>query len=105
MNEFATRFTDDNVLDLVIMNDDLCFHKAVFIDPGAVISRSTGKRSFAMPTWTYNPPTENYPMKVEVNCPVCYKKYPEASKRLRKEIQQFYKDLNTKENIELCDVC
>jgi hypothetical protein len=67
------------ILDLVIMNDDLCFH--ALTDLG-----SRQFTSFALPEGIIIPPTDEKELDAIVRCPVCKKQYPEASKRFKKEM-------------------
>lgn len=82
MNEFASRFSPKFITDLVLMNDDLCIHNADF----NVRHRC---EAFPIPTFIFTPATKNKEMEVYVQCPICYRKYPEAAARLEKEIRTF----------------
>lgn len=69
------------ILDLVIMNDDLCFH---------TLTGPDGQRrlSFVMRDSIVIPPTDKKEMDVFVRCPICKRPYPEAAKRFKKEMEQ-----------------
>ncbi len=82
MNEFASRFDSKFVTDLVLMNEDLCFHKAEF-------PVHQKEMAFAIPIFVFVPPSKDKEMEVYIQCPICYRKYPEAAARLEKEIRSF----------------
>lgn len=87
MNEFASYFNDDKMLDLVLMNDKLCFHETIF--EGSIL-----KKSFCMPNFIFRPPTDEFEMEVSIECPICRKNYPEATERIKKQIEEFYERQN-----------
>ena len=74
-----------NALDLVIMNEDLCMHSAIFKD-------GSNQLSFAHPHYIYKPKTEEKEMAVIIRCPVCRKVYEEASSRMESEIKRTMKE-------------
>lgn len=75
-------YNQKKALDFVIMNEDLCFHRAEF-------PIHQKEEAFAMPEYIYTPQTTDHEVVVTIRCPICHKKYYEASKRMKKEIMKF----------------
>lgn len=69
----------DSIVDFVIMNEDLCFHKTVFKDGNSF-------SSFAKPEYVYLSQKKTHDLQVEIFCPVCHRKYFEATKRFSKNL-------------------
>ena len=91
---FVYSHHEKKILDLVIMNDKLCFHDSVLFKASQRVHMGDSHQAFAMPKGVYRPPTETREHEVTIKCPICDKKYPEASKRWEKELLEFYKESN-----------
>ena len=88
-NDFPKFFNHKKILDIVLMNEDPCLHSAKFWgfpDEKSILGTDKVLDAIPQPRWKYVPATENGEMEVEVKCPICNRKYEEASKRLFREI-------------------
>ncbi len=103
MNNFHKYYNDEVILEIVLMNENLCFHRAAFPHPEGDWKRTrTMVESFAKPKWSFTPESRNGPLKVEVWCPVCERRYYEASGRIQKDIEiTLGKEEQERENSEV----
>ena len=98
MEDISKQITDEQILDLVLMNEEPCFHNALYQD--YVWKEEPFKvnpivPSFAKPVWEYVPKTAKISHHAAIRCPVCGKKYEEASKRLKKQITFLLSEIET----------
>ena len=77
MNMMEKLISKSLVLDLVLMNEDLCFHHGIF-------KNGSEQLAFTKPVWECK--KKDNTVEVVVRCPICSKKYHEAAKRLKREV-------------------
>ncbi len=72
---------DSKILDLVLMNEELCFHQARFGEAGRI-------SAFAKPEAIIVNKKDEGRVEAYIRCPVCGNKYKEASKRFLKMVKE-----------------
>lgn len=82
MNDLRSFFRPEKIIDLVLMNEEVCLHEAEF-------SPDMKRLAFAAPACLYHPRANGREMKVYISCPVCGHHYEEAASRIKKEILKY----------------